>query len=295
MPNSDKPLHSIFELGDLKDPYLYAGLLGRYVGKVMRDKGETLATRKIDRLLGATVLRSTVLYGQDTGQSNNLLWHGTGRYQYRDGEYIDVLKKISNAQALLPKYDAFDLDRPMCSVSLARSRMYARAYADMHGNGSQERERYGNSLFWACTFMGDIAIEAALESRSWSPRGYRKMMNHLANADTVNWYKKMTSMDNPTVLSVYRQGSDIAGNYPILFGVDSAHVRASSVSRAVDIHEVRSEEPIAISSMTHIEVPRSRLDTTAQVIGHLLPVVSLEDSENIAARYSFSQHMASIL
>jgi len=59
------------------------------------------------------------LYGQ------TYLWHGTGRYQYRDGEIIDVLAKIVNTGGLVPSEDSFDPMGPTKSVSTSPVRIYA--------------------------------------------------------------------------------------------------------------------------------------------------------------------------
>ncbi len=65
-------------------------------------------------------------------QKNTQYWHGTGRYQYRDGKKVDILKSIVNSGGLMPHVDDIDLVGKMNSISMAKSRIYARAYADMH-------------------------------------------------------------------------------------------------------------------------------------------------------------------
>jgi hypothetical protein len=219
-------------------------------------------------------------------------WHGTGRYQYAGDTIVDVLGSIARTRMLLPSYDAFDLIRPMQSVSLARSRVYGRVYADMHGTGSKEKERYGSSLFWACAFLGDIAVEASLETRVWRPTGYRRMMDHLFEANALQWYKKLTRASGNTVVNIYRDGSDIQGNYPVLFGVRRGSVTPSATSKAVSIHESRSECPIPLDhSIVHVEVPRDHVEETNRILGGVA-VKAIEDGERWSANFLFSSHIA---
>lgn len=200
-----------------------------------------------------------------------------------------MLDSIATTGKLLPSYDAFDLTRPMTSVSLARARIYGRAYADMHGRGASEPERYGSSLFWASAFLGSVAVEAAMEARVWRPSGYHHMMEHLEEADALEWYKKITRATTPTVLDVYRHGSDIEENYPVLFGVRD--VEPTQVGRAVALHEVRTEQPIDLSTdITHVEVPRRHLEDTRRLLGGVA-IMAIEDGEHYAAQYTFSEHI----
>jgi hypothetical protein len=222
-----------------------------------------------------------------------LYWHGTGRYQYRGETTIDVLQSIADKGQILPNYDTFDITRPMDSVSLARARIYGRAYADMHGRGANEQERYGNSLFWACAFLGSVAVEACKETKVWSPKGYGLMISHLRETSAVDWYKKITRALEPSVIYAYGNGSDIDNNYPMLFGVKA--IETTEVSQTVSLHEVRSEQPLDISSdITHVEVPRDKIDETKRVLGGVA-IRAIEDGERIAAQYTFSEHMHAIV
>lgn len=274
---------------DLLDPYLLVGLAGRIATTHERD---SLVNRQLDRLIGGVALRGLVAVNDPNIRAqyaDTKHWHGTGRYQYGTDGKIDVLDSIATTGKLLPNYDAFDLTRPMTSVSLARSRVYGRAYADMHGRGVEEQERYGSSLFWAAAFLGSVAVEAAIEAQVWKPSGYHRMMEHLEEADALEWYKKITRATSPTVLNVYRDGSDIPDNYPVLFGVRD--VEQTSVGRAVALHEVRTEQPIDLSTdITHIEVPRRHIEETQRLLGGIA-IMAIEDAEHHAAQYTFSEHI----
>lgn len=287
-------LSAVLRFKDLGNPYLLAGLAGRIA--VVHEKDSRI-NKRLDAILGKTMLATTYVTGSVIDQQHHYIpakhWHGTGRYQYKSGHVLDVLQSIAEEGRLIPHYDAFDLDRPMHSISLARSRMYGRAYADMHGQGANEQERYGNSLFWACAFLGSVAVEAAKESRVWRPSGYHRMMNHLTEANALEWYKKITRQANPTVMNAYRDGSDITNNYPVLFGVRD--VDTALTSRAVAIHEVRTEQPISLDNdITHVEVPRCHIQTTQRLLGGMT-ILAIEDGERFSSRYSFTQHMQNVI
>jgi hypothetical protein len=279
----DNPLREILRKKDLKNPYLLVGLLGRIANNNVRRGNERLV-RTTDRLVGMFALKS---FGEASETVQADYWHGTGRYQYSNGEVVDVLKGIAEQGALLPNYDAFDLNRPMTSVSLAKQRMYARAYADMHGQGSGETDRHGSSLFWASIYLGDIAVEAAREAEAWKPIGYKRMMDHLRTGSAAEWYKKVTRT-NTSVVDLYGSGSDIEGNYPMLFGIRTG-IDLTDTSRAVGLHEVRTESSIPLDLVTHVEVPRGRVEETRVIIG--IPVIAIEDGEAYSSLKKFSEHL----
>lgn len=290
---AEKSLSGVIRARDLLDPYLLVGLAGRIATTHERD---SLVNRQLDRLVGGVALRDLIAINSPAIRmqyADVSHWHGTGRYQYSSDGRIDVLDSIAATGKLLPNYDAFDLTRPMTSVSLARARIYGRAYADMHGRGADEPERYGSSLFWASAFLGSIAVEAAMEAKVWWPSGYHRMMKHLEEADALEWYKKVTRATTPTILDMYKHGSDIEENYPVLFGIRD--VEPTQVGKAVALHEVRTEQPIDLSTdITHVEVPRKHLDDTRRLLGGIA-IMALEDAEHHTAQYTFSEHMHGVV
>lgn len=158
-------------------------------------------------------------------------WHGTGRYQYRDGQVIDVLKYIVQHRELRPSRDPFDILGHTNSVSLAYARIYARAYADLHRNATVRAERHGSSAFWSVFFLADYALEAAHEEG-----GLSRVIQRLSESGKDEWHGKI-NRQQLSVFASFATGSDIDGNYPILFGVRD--VDALPTSHAIAIHEVR--------------------------------------------------------
>jgi len=282
------PVEGIFKPKDIYNPYLLAGVAGRIASNVEVD---SRIARSVDALVNLTALDATSITKPTSlePQKDIALWHGTGRYKYEDGKIVDVLDGMAVKGSIEPHDDKFDMLGDMRTVSLARSRMYARAYADMHGKGHEELERYGKSLFWASAFLGAVAVEAAKEAKVWRPSGYYRMLDHLRNANAVEWYKKVTRVENPGVTSVYKHGSDIEKNYPVLIAVKD--VEPVKTSKAVALHEVCTIQPISLSEdVEYIEVPRNNIEETEEVLGGL-DIRPMEEGEWYSIRCSFTEHI----
>jgi len=217
-------------------------------------------------------------------------WHGTGRYQYRDGEVMDVLKGMLKQGGLAPQPDDIDTVGPMESVSMARSRTYARAYADMHQQG-EKGKRHGSALLWSSAFIGPLAFKIIKEEKVWRKENRVHLREHFAASNSAQWYRKVR--EEPTgTLGAFAYGSDINNNYPMLFGVKEGVVEPAHTSMSVAVHEVRSTKPISFSDLTHIEVPEvnvAETQTLLEAAGYDVPVLSIEDFESYAAKQSFKQ------
>lgn len=292
MTNNEHPLRNILQ--GIHSKYLGVAILGHTVGLESRSERQILTT-PIDKLLGKTALKSLPrLGGNDKfyNYSTAEYWHGTGRYQLRNGRVIDVAANIAASECIMPSRDNFDFKRDMDSISLARARVYARAYADMHGKGNEEDYRYGSAKFWACAFLGDIAVEATREIQAYKPAGYKQMMDHLKQGDVNKWISKVAPKRNG-VMDLYERGSSIPDNYPVLINVKDEFIH-SDTSKAVSIHEARAEEPIPLSMVNHIEVPMSRVIETEKIFKDT-EVIPIEYGESHSSDYSFSEHLHGIV
>lgn len=282
------PLREILKPKDLLNPYVAVSAAGRLGSKF--ELG-SLPAQSLDRLVGKTALSSfeASMSAPDIMYEDTSLWHGTGRFKYKDGEVKDVLASIADDGVISPSLDRFDFNGPMESISLARSRMYARAYADMFGEIPDDSDRYGSSLFWACAFLGSTAVEASIEMKVWRPSGYYEMMRHLGKAGVTEWYKKVTSLNDVNMVDVYSGVSDIENNYPILFGV--RNVEGIPTSRAVAIHEVRTDRNLDLDSdITHVEVPHRNIEETRKILAGVA-IRAIEEGESYSSKYTFTEHM----
>lgn len=230
------------------------------------------------------------------------LWHGSGRYQYdssNNSKVVDVFERICADGTLLPRTDRFDVLRgPMDSISLAHSRMYARSYADTHSNPTQDSFRYGSSGFWATYFASRIPLDTVHELAKGAA-DYKTVARTKAS-NIYPWGAKVNSkfIVAPEgaktlngIFTPFYVGSDIEGNYPILFALGSV-VSDTGISSDMYRHEVRTENPIDLSSVRFIEVPFNNVEHSREVLvahGLEIPVVPMEVAEAYCARLPFSE------
>lgn len=105
---------------------------------------------------------------------NTRLWHGTGRWQHGEHGITDVMKSFCDAAGLKPARDVYAVfggsnQHIVHSISVCRSRMIARSYADMHGVGWKEKNRYGDALTWVSYYYG------MFYARLFITRGFKMM------------------------------------------------------------------------------------------------------------------------
>jgi len=274
------------------------GVLGLMALRALKGKGGALSERVAKRIIAkdSTVVGREVapdtMGKVEVASKQTEYWHGTGRYQYRDGKVVDVLRGMIEQDGLLPQRDDIDLVGVMNSVSLARSRTYARAYADMHENG-QKGERNGSALLWSAAFIGPLALKIAQEEKVWRPENRRRVREHFGASNSAQWYRKVRQEPTGT-LGVFAYGSDIEGNYPMLFGIKDGVVTPTKTSGSVAVHEVRSTDPISFSDLSHIEVPEIRVAETQTMLaeaGYEVPVMAIEDFEAYSARRPFAEQV----
>ncbi len=221
-------------------------------------------------------------------------WHGTGRYQRHGGKIVDVFGGILEQGELRPSLDPFDPDLGMTeTVSLAKKRAYALAYADMHSDNPAALER----LLPAQTLANFYVVRAALT------HGYREAQKHpdgvragtkalLAearnrHAQLPQSWKQKTTTRKVNELYAFGVGSDIPGNYPILLGFDDQVPTIKTSAAIAATREVRTDKPISLSRLVHVEVPVERMVETQTMLsehGLDVPVVAIEDMEQVVAR-----------
>ena len=237
----------------------------------------------------------------DDKYRQTLLWHGTGRYQYdEDSNKVDVLASICEQGALTPALDEFDvINGAILSTSLAKSRMYARAYADIHGCGTDEQNRYGSAGFWGTYVAAKLPFEAAIESKIWKKGSRQDIRNNLSKSNRRPWSAKAHSgfnsgdtgkAEHKGIFTPFYTGSDIEDNYPVLFGVKSLPVEAP-VAKSIGRHEFRTEDKIMLDAISHVEVPYAKLAEARALLGSYeltMPVVAIETGEEYCSRLPFS-------
>ncbi len=240
-----------------------------------------------------------------------LLWHGTGRYQYGEqGEVVDAFSRIISQGTLEPRYDEIDFlagkpdsTEDSHSVSLSPVRMYSRCYADLFQDRDAPRPyEYGSAGYWAKYFIGPIAIDGAIESKIWKSESRREIRGHIENPtfiDGVNaWRTKANKSPRKraSMWDTFEEGSDIAGNYPILIGLKEGYFDTVETSSSVARKERRTRDHIPLEAFTHIEVPQAYVAETRAILEEKgiieVPVIPLEAGEYYASHFDLSDLIA---
>ena len=215
-------------------------------------------------------------------------WHGTGRYQYRDTEKIDILESILQSGGLMPKPDNWDprMGR-IYSISTSPSRMYTRLYAELHAHEDEKiKNQYGSTRFWLTYFMGILARDYNKEYRP----GITSALHGLREAK--KWPAKVTTKTSP-LFAAFKLGSDIKGNYPILIGIQKDAFREAEGSACFRRHERKSMTPITVDTFSHIEVPAIYVPETKKILKnhdyHKVAVIPIEGGEAFCSRFTFAQ------
>jgi hypothetical protein len=229
---------------------------------------------------------------------NASYWHGTGRYHYHHGKssrysrtpsdnILDVLGSIINDNGLAPHFDPWiPTDGILQStISLATTRMHSRVFARAHQyeNDSLLFE-LGTIAYWIRFYLILLLC--------WSlsqPRVTLRLSKNLFRTGTVQdiqtWASAIRKPKGKTVIGIFDllrgrvPGSDIAGNYPLLFGVKKDNVVSSEVLPLIHVAEVRTKYQVTLESFTHVEVPFSKVRETEEFLrsrGIVLTVLPLE-------------------
>ena len=223
-------------------------------------------------------------------------WHGTGRWQHGEHGTVDVLKSLCDTAGLKPARDVYAVfggsDRHIVhSVSLCRSRMVARSYADMHGLGWKEKNRYGDALTWTSYYYSLFyarlfTVDGVKMLRRWKTW---RTLSHDENGDNT-WGKKVNKQARD-VWDIFCLGSDISGNYPILIGVKSLDSQLK-LEKPMSHYEVHADKRIGVANISHIEVPRDKQDEMRELLlscGIDIPVTSIELGECVSIQKRFTE------
>ena len=269
-----------------------------YKSKLLRfEKAlDTIAKRKIINVNDLLSFDNSDIREYQKLTKETQFWHGTGRWQHGKDGIVDVMKSFCDIAGLKPSRDVYAVfggsDRHIVhSISLCRSRMVARSYADMHGLGWKEKNRYGDALTWTSYYYGLFyarlfTVNGVKMLRRWKTW---RTLSHDENGDNT-WGKKVNKQARD-VWDVFCLGSDISGNYPILIGVRSLDSQLK-LEKPMSHYEVRSDKRIGVANISHIEVPRDKQDEMRELLlscGIDIPVTSIELGEYVSVQKRFTE------
>ena len=169
--------------------------------------------------------------------------------------------------------------------------MVARSYADMHGLGWKEKNRYGDALTWTSYYYSLFyarlfTVNGVKMLRRWKTW---RTLSHDENGDNT-WGKKVNKHARD-VWDIFCLGSDISGNYPILIGVKGLDSQLK-LEKPMRYYEVRADKRIDIANISHIEVPRDKQDEMRELLlscGIYIPVTSIELGECVSMQKRFTE------
>lgn len=222
------------------------------------------------------------------------LWHGTGRFQYVHGNIVDVLQTIIDSGMLQPKNDVYSIivsGEEMTSVSATRLRIIARSYADTHGYGIHEQNRYGSSLWWAAYYYNLCHLEIVTKHGVALAKNWSKFNRKSTDAHGERTWGKKVHTKAKSVWDSFGLGSDIPGNYPIIFGIKES-VTTAELPKSMKKWEVRITSPVKFSDVSHIEVPEAKIKETERLLRAndlTIPVFSIEVAEFLSSQKSLAE------
>lgn len=255
----------------------------------------TILSNRCDKVLKKSVVKlytASHVAAYQRAANTAQLWHGTGRLQYVQQEVKDIFATIVKSDALTPARDVYAIligGEEMDSLSTTRLRIIARSYADMHGKGEKEENRYGSSFWWVTYYY---SLFYGLAFTKYSPLLLRHFSrwNKLSRneAGERTWGKKVNTKTH-AVWEAFGMGSDIPDNYPILFGIKQFQ-RIVSQPKGIREVEIRLLDPVHLSDVSHIEVPEDNIQEVQALLtqnGFSVPVFPLELGEYVASTQPF--------
>lgn len=223
-------------------------------------------------------------------------WHGTGRYQYAHGDsrytpidfekHTDVFVGILQQRGLLPHHEPW-LEKmqgiTIATISLAPLRIYGRLYAGLY---LYEKDtltyQFGTTKFW---FRLLSKLQFLDKSFIWFllTRGLFKLARPSTFRD-IKKYVHSIRKDPGRNASLFRGHllhTDIPGNYPILVGIRH-NIETINFNKGMQRFEARTDKPIQLQDITHIEVPLKNMQETENLLkekGVSLTVIPMEFGE----------------
>ena len=153
--------------------------------------------------------------------------------------------------------------------------------------------RCGKASYWAQLFVSPIALEGPIELKAWRKRPVRDRALKAGSEGLSKWRNKVNeSPRQKGIFPIFDQGSDIAGNYPILIGIQKDSFYEVQISKTLSRFESRSEHRISIGVFSHIEVPLDKVEKTRATLeegGYSdILVFPIELGEYFCSKQSFS-------
>ena len=271
----------------------FKGSMAARINRVVADKLQKARNHKFSRILEA---QPALLENVKSVYEKAQYWHGTGRYHRTpDGKTTDILESIAASGQIKPSIDVITANqKPVESISVAPSRMYARYYAERHfQRGKGLENAYGSLHFWHGVFGTSTAIEVFRNFDIVRRGEYKPDFMTSGDARTRRReHNEMRRVARGVEKPGKELGSTIPGNYPILFGIKEGAIEPAEILKFLSKHETRSLDPVPLAELTHVEVPQEHVDETRAILEEHrveLPVIPMEIGEEYVSQFPFTQ------
>lgn len=213
------------------------------------------------------------------------LWHGMGRYR-KKGD-LDNLADIAEKGEIVPRLDHFD-SKPVQSISLTKLRPWASIYADMH------EERGHNDLVFKDdrkTYVGRLTLTQFPNLVRHARTLRRNGKTHARKWVESKIGEELSGPDaRKRVRNFAHERTIVQGDYSILVGVKHDAFTPLQTAKYLQPTETRTDEPIKVDEITHIEVPLKFVEATKEILEshglERLPVLPREFGERFQSEFT---------
>lgn len=220
------------------------------------------------------------------------LWHGTGMFE--DNGATDVLKGICDAREIRPHQDSWDPKmKTTKTISATKIRPYAVFYSDMHLQPNSDELLYKDPR--KVNVATQISFRNAL-----SVLRHALYIRQLISKEGPRWIERKTGRpvedrEGKELMKQFFRGnlrSTTPGDYPILIGLERNAFEPIKIAGYLSVSEVRTDKPIPIDKITHIEVPLKYMEQTEGLLherGVPIPVFPREFGERYGSEFSIKE------
>ncbi|HVT01207.1 MAG TPA: hypothetical protein VHE53_03165 [Patescibacteria group bacterium] len=220
------------------------------------------------------------------------MWHGAGRFDRPEGhDVVDVLAGIADAKELRPNRDVWNGSEEVETISATKNRAYATYYSDMHiqeGSDLEFKDKRATNIGRLTLIMH--ASPLYLPSLILNMRNVARQIG-----EGHKWIRRHTGRgaaekDNHRDLTRFAGiRSEIPGDYPILLGLKYGTFEPMKTARYLKASEVRTDKPISVDNLTHMEVPLRNVSETKDLLrqkGVEIPIIPREFGERFSTEFS---------
>lgn len=141
-----------------------------------------------------------------------------------------------------------------------------------------------------------INLHATRELGLWNPKIRREQHASWRKQGREVWTVKVNRNPGEATGKFFDNGSDIAGNHPIIIGIKPDNYTLLKTADYVARYESRIGSNISVEAFTHLEVPKSKVHEIQALLKKYkyahIPVFAFEQCEQLHTTKYFSELVA---